>query len=101
MTQNFRQSSVGGEGDSVAQDIVIRYGESAANLSGQAAKKVTSGLVQEQPVPPKNTTPKSGLRVTFGRDADILSADTVVQYGADVTMWSRNIKRAELDRLGR
>ena len=58
MTRNSRQSSVGGEGDRVAEDIVIRYGESAANLSGQAAKKLTSGLVQEQPFPPKNTTPK-------------------------------------------
>lgn len=58
MTRNSRQSSVGGEGDRVAEDIVIRYGESAAILSGQAAKKLTSGLVQEQPFPPKNTTPK-------------------------------------------
>jgi len=92
---------VGGEGDSVAEDIVIRYREAAANLPGQAAKKVTSGLVQKQPLPPKNTTPRSGVRVTFSRGAGMFAADTVVQYGADVTMWSGNIKRAELDRLGR
>ncbi len=68
MTRNSRQSSVGGEGDSVAE---------------------------------KNTTPRSGVRVTFSRGAGMFAADTVVQYGADVTMWSGNIKRAELDRLGR
>ena len=101
MTRNYRQSSVGGEGDSVAEDIVIRYREAAANLSGQAAKKVTSGLVRKQPLPPKNTTPRLGVRVTFSRGADMFAADTVVQYGDDVTMWSGNIKRAELDRLGR
>lgn len=33
-------------------------------------------------------------------DADIV-ADTVVQYGADVTMWSGNLHKAGLDRLGR
>ena len=33
-------------------------------------------------------------------DADIV-ADTVVRYGADVTMWSGNLHKAGLDRLGR
>ena len=33
-------------------------------------------------------------------DTDIV-ADTVVQYGADVTMWSGNLHKAGLDRLGR
>lgn len=101
ITRNSRQASVGSEGDSVAEDIIIRYQKGAANLPGQAAKKATSGLVQGQSLPPKNTTPKPRIRLTFGRDADMLAADTVVQYGADVTMRSGNTKRAELDRLGR
>ena len=101
MTRNSRRSSAGGEGDSVAEDIVVRYQKRDGSLPGQAAKKATSGLVQGQPFPPKNTTPKSDVRLKFGRDADLLAADTVVQYGADVTMWSGNAKRAELDRLGR
>ena len=101
MARNPRQSPVGGEDDSVAEDIVIRYQKSDADPLGQAAKKTTRSLVQGQPFPPKNTTPKSDVRLKFGRDADLLAADTVVQYGADVTMWSGNAKRAELDRLGR
>ncbi len=100
VARNLRLSSLSVEGDSIAEDI-IRYQKSDANLSGQAAKKATSSPMQGQPLPPKNTTPKPGVRLTFGREADMLAAGTVVQYGADVTMWSGNTKRDESDRLGR
>ena len=99
ITPNSRQASVGSEGDSVAEDIIIRYQKGAANLPGQAAKKATSGLVQGQSLPPKNTTLKPGVRFTFGRDTDMLAAVTVVRYGDDVKMWSRIPKKAGLDRL--
>ncbi len=36
----------------------------------------------------------------FGRNADLRAADTGVQYGADMKMWSKNPKRAGLERLG-
>jgi hypothetical protein len=106
IARNSRQLAVAregdGEGGSVAEDVVVvRYPESAANLPGEAARNTTSGSVQGQPSPTKNTTPKPHLRPTFGRDEDMLAADTVVQYGDDVTMWSGNTKRAGLDRLGR
>jgi hypothetical protein len=38
-------------------------------------------------------------RNAFSHDPYMLAADTVVRYGDDVTMWSRNPKRAGLDRL--
>jgi hypothetical protein len=100
VTRNSRRPPDGSEADIVAEDFVIRYQERAADLPGQAAKQTTSSPVQAQLLPPKNTTSKLGVRLTFGRDADMLAADTVVQYGADATMWLRNPKRAGLDRLG-
>jgi hypothetical protein len=98
-TGNSRQSPDGGEADIVAEDIVIRYQKRAVNLPGQVAKKPTSSPVQAQLLPPKNTTSKPGVRLTFGRAADMLAADALVQYGADVKMWSRDPKRPGLDRL--
>jgi hypothetical protein len=77
VTRNSRQSPTGGEADIVAEDIVIRHQKRAVNLLG-----------------------KPGVRLTFGRDADIFAADTVVQYGSDVKMWSRKPERATLNRLG-
>jgi hypothetical protein len=99
-TGNSRQSPDGGEADIVAEDIVIRYQKRAVNLPGQVAKKPTSSPVQAQLLPPKNTTSKPGVRLTFGRAADMVAADTLVQYGTDVKMWSRDPKRPGLDRLG-
>jgi hypothetical protein len=105
ITRNSSLSSVGGDGNSVTEyedeDLVIRYQKSNADLPGQAAKRATSGLAQGQLLPAKNTTAKPDVGLRFGRDADMLAADTVVQYGADVTMWSGNTKRAGLDRVGR
>jgi hypothetical protein len=43
----------------------------------------TGGTVQAQLLSPENTTLKPGVRFTFGTDADMLAADTVVRYGAD------------------
>ncbi len=100
VTRTSRQSPNGAEAGTVAQDVVIRYQKHAVNLRGQAAKKPTSSPVQGQLLLPRNTTSKPGGRSTFGRDADMLAADTVVQYGADATMWLGKPKRAGLDRLG-
>ncbi len=98
-TRNSRQSPEGGEADIVAEDFVIRYRNLAVNLPGQAAKEPTSGLAKNRLLPPKNMTSKPGVRLAVGRDADMVAA-RVVQYGADVTMWSGNPKRARLDRFG-
>jgi hypothetical protein len=77
MARNSRQSPSGGDADIVAEDIVIRHQNRAVNLFG-----------------------KPGVRLTFGRDAGIFAAGTVVQYGSDVKMWSRKPERATLNRVG-
>jgi len=74
-TLDSRQSP--GEADIVAKDIVIRHQKRVANLPAQP-----------------------GVRLTSGQDADIFAADTVVQYGSDVKMWSRKPERVPLNRLG-
>ena len=74
---NSRESPRGDDTGIVAEDIVMRHQKRAVNVPGQP-----------------------GLRLTSGRDAGIFAADTVVQYGSDVTMWSRKPERATLNRLG-
>jgi len=59
VTRNPRQPPEGGEADIVAEDIVMRYQKRAVNLPGQAAKKPA-----------------------------MLAAETVVQYGPDVSVWA-------------
>ena len=76
VTRSPRQSPGGSEADIVAEDIVIHHQKRGIDLPGK---------------------PSVGL--TFGRDADIF-ADTVVQYGYDVKVWSRKPERATLNRLG-
>ena len=71
MTPNSRQSPIGGEAHIVAEDIVIRHQNRRVSLIG-----------------------KPGAQLTLGRDADVFAADSVVQYGSDVTMWSRKYERA-------
>ena len=71
--RNSRQSLRGGEADIVAEDIVIRHQKRVVNLPG-----------------------KLGAPLIFGQGA---AADTVVQYGPDVKMWSRKPERATLNRL--
>ena len=60
----------------VAEDIVIRHQKRAVNVAG-----------------------KPDLPLTSGRGMGVIAADTVVQYGSDVTMWSRK-HGAILNRLG-
>ena len=71
VTPNSRQSPIGREAHIVAEDIVIRHQKRGVNLVG-----------------------KPGAQLTFGRDAEVFAADSVVQYGSDVTMWSRKSERA-------
>jgi hypothetical protein len=73
VARNSRQSPGEGEADIVAQDIVIRHQKLLVNLPS-----------------------KPGVRLVFGPGA---AADTVVQYGSDVKMWSRTPERATLNRL--
>ncbi len=63
---NSRESPRGDETGIVAEDIVIRHQKRAVDVLG-----------------------RPGLRLTSGRDTGIFAADTVVEYGSDVTMWSR------------
>ena len=97
-TRNSCQLPNDGEADVVAADFVIRYRESAVNLPSPAAKKATGSPAQAPVLAPRIMTSKPGVRLAFGRDADMFAAATVVQYGADVTVWSGNSKRARLDR---
>ena len=71
ITPNSRQSPIGGEAHIVAEDIVIRHQNRRVSLIG-----------------------KPGAQLTLGRDADVFATDSVVQYGSDVTMWSRKYERA-------
>ena len=82
VTLNSRRST-DGKADVVAEDIVVHYQKCALDLHGSAMNKPTGGTVQVQLLPPENTTLKPGVRFTFGTDADMLAADTVVRYGAD------------------
>ena len=93
VTQHSRQSRADGEGNIVAEDTTIHYQNRAVSLHGQAADKPTISPMQAQLLPPKNTTSTPRVRLTLGRDAGTLAAGTVVQYGVDVTMWSRTPKR--------
>ena len=93
VTQHSRQSRADGEGNIVAEDTTIHYQNRAVSLHGQAADKPTISPMQAQLLPAKNTTTTPRVRLTFGRDAGTLAAGTVVQYGVDVTMWSRIPKR--------
>ena len=53
--RNSRQSPDAREAESIAEDIVIRYPRLAVNLPAQPAKQATSGPVQGQLLPSKNT----------------------------------------------
>jgi hypothetical protein len=100
VTRDSRQSADGGDADLIAEDIVIRCERRAVDRRGQAAKKPRA--MQAQPLPEKKVSSKPGVRLTFGQDAEMLVANTVIQYGADVTTWSVSpTKRTALDHLGR
>ncbi len=68
-----RQSASGGEADIVAEDIVIHHQKRAVNVPHQL-----------------------GVPLFVSQGA---AADTVVQYGSDVKMWSKKPERALLNRL--
>jgi hypothetical protein len=74
---SFRESLRGDETGIVAEDIVIRHQNRAVHIPG-----------------------KPGLRLTSDRDMGVVAADIVVQYGSDVTMWSRKPERTTLNSLG-
>jgi hypothetical protein len=79
-TLNSRRSA---EADVVAEDIIVHYEKPAISLHGPAMKKPTGGPVKAQLLPLENTTLKPGVRFTFGKDADMLAADTLIRYGAE------------------
>lgn len=82
VTLNPRQSTDSGTADAIAEDLVIRHQERAADLrDNPAAKNLTSSPVQGQRLRAENTTLQPGVRFTFGIDTDMLAADTVVRYG--------------------
>ena len=101
VTQHSRQSRADGEGNIVAEDTIIHYQNRAASLHGQAADRPTISPMQAQLSPPKNTTSTPRVRSTLGRDAGTLAVGTVVQYGVDVTMWSRIPERDSSARVTR
>jgi hypothetical protein len=85
--KNSGQSSVRGGADIVAEDFVVRYQKRAGSYPGRAATKPTSAM----PVPlfsPEAKISRLGDRLSLGRVSDMLPADSVVRYGADVTTWS-------------
>jgi hypothetical protein len=76
--KNSGLSSVRGGADIVAEDFVIRYQKRAGSSS-------------PMPVPvfsPEVKISRLGDRLSLGRVSDMLPADSVVRYGADVTTWS-------------
>ena len=100
VTRNSRQPAVG-EADVIAEDIVIRYRKRAVDLRGQAAKKPTSSPVQAQLLSPITTQKPGGVQFTFGRDADMLAADTVVRYSTDSSASrAQDQNKAALNRQG-
>ena len=85
--QDSRQSRVDGEGNIVAEDIVVHYQNRAVSLDGPAAHKPISRTLQGQLLSPRNTTSIPRVLSLLEGGAGTLTADTVVQYGSDVTMW--------------
>jgi hypothetical protein len=70
VTQGSGQAPALGEADIVAEDVVVRYPKHALSLPGQAEKKPA-----------------------------MLAAETVIQYGPDVSVWAGDpTRRNELDR---
>lgn len=85
--KNSRLSSARGGADIVAEDFVIRYQKRAGSYPGRAATKPTSPMA----VPvfsPEAKMSRLSDRLSLSRVSDMLPADSVVRYGADVTTWS-------------
>jgi hypothetical protein len=94
-----------GKSKLTAADIIAGYEKDDADLLAPAAEKPATDLAQPQSLPteskasqsrPLGTTPaKSGGRLAFGRDPDMLAAATVTRYGADAWTYRwQNQKKA-------
>jgi len=81
----------GGEADVVAEDVVIRYPQSGLNHAAASPEKNAGPLARSQGA--KTALAKPGVRSRLDR-GDPVGSDTVVQYGPDVKMWSRNPKQS-------
>ena len=85
--ENSGLSSARRGADIVAEDFVIRYQKRAGSYPGRAATKPTSPMA----VPvfsPEAKMSRLSDRLSLSRVSDMLPADSVVRYGADVTTWS-------------
>jgi len=85
--KNSRLSSARGGADIVAEDFVIRYQKRAGSYHGRAATKPTS-LMLVPVFSPEAKMSRLSDRLSLSRVSDMLPADSVVRYGADVTTWS-------------
>jgi hypothetical protein len=102
------------EAITIAMIFVALLGASIHRLSAAADQRSLRAETPEQrgasqpPAPTaevlassqRSVMPPDSDQPLDSADADIV-ADTVVQYGADVTMWSGNLHKAGLDRLER
>ena len=85
--QKPRQWRCDSEDDAFDDDLVTHYQASAINLSDHAEKGTDTRPAQLQRLSPKDATLEAGVRIATSQVREIL-AETVVQYGDDVTMWS-------------
>ena len=84
--KNSGLSSARGGADIVAEDFVIRYQKRAGSYPGRAATKSAGSM----PLPlfsPGAKMSRLSDRLSLGRVSEMLPADSVVRYGADVTTW--------------
>ena len=86
-TQKPRQWRSDSEDNAFDDDLVTHYQASAITLSGHAEKGTDTRPAQSQRLSPKDATLEAGVRIATSQVREIL-AETVVQYGDDVTMWS-------------
>ena len=86
-TQKPRQWRSDAEDDAFDDDLVTHYQASAINLSGHAEKGPDTRTAQSQRLSRKDAALEAGVRIATSQVREIL-AETVVQYGDDVTMWS-------------
>jgi hypothetical protein len=86
------------EGDAFGDDLVILYHAPAINRAGPAEKGTTIGTEQSARLSRKDTILETGMRIATRQEAGML-AESVVQYGDDVTMWSsERSKKSVLNR---
>lgn len=84
--KNSDLSSARSGADIVAEDFVIHYQKRAGSYPGRAATKSAGSM----PLPlfsPGAKMSRLSDRLSLGRVSEMLPADSVVRYGADVTTW--------------